>query len=103
MQRVTSLEPRTPHQPGKLRKLSKNVFVFTPFIFRVNKKSVPVSAAKSIDCTPSTAPCRMHGAVRHAGVSFYTWILAFSDTRLQASSGLGAQLCYAWIVQIRQK
>ena len=38
MQRVTWLEPRTPHQPGKLQKLSKNEFVFTPFIFRVNKK-----------------------------------------------------------------
>jgi hypothetical protein len=27
MQRVTKLEPRTPHQPGKLQKLSKNEFV----------------------------------------------------------------------------
>jgi hypothetical protein len=27
MRRVTWLEPRTPHQPGKLQKLSKNGFV----------------------------------------------------------------------------
>src|SRR5258708_2894476 len=27
MQKVISLEPRTPHQPGKLQKLSKNEFV----------------------------------------------------------------------------
>jgi hypothetical protein len=27
MQRVTWLEPRTPHQPEKLQKLSKNEFV----------------------------------------------------------------------------
>jgi hypothetical protein len=38
MQRVTWLEPRTPHQPGKLQKLSKNEVVFTPSNFRVNKK-----------------------------------------------------------------
>jgi hypothetical protein len=27
MSKVTTLEPRTPHQPGKLQKLSKNEFV----------------------------------------------------------------------------
>ena len=58
MQRVTSLEPRTPHQPGKLQKLSKNEFVFTPFIFIVNKKRPLVSAVESIECTPSTRGCR---------------------------------------------
>jgi hypothetical protein len=35
---VTSLEPRTPHQPEKLKKLSKNEFVFTPFKNIVNRK-----------------------------------------------------------------
>jgi hypothetical protein len=34
-----SLEPRTPHRPEKLKKLSKNEFVFTLSIFRVNEKS----------------------------------------------------------------
>jgi hypothetical protein len=67
MQRVTWLEPRTPHQPGKLQKLSKNEFVFTPFIFRVNKKSHLVSTGKSIDCRPSTAPCRESCAIRKPG------------------------------------
>jgi hypothetical protein len=36
---VTTLEPRTPHQPEKLKKLSKNDSVFTLSIFRVNEKS----------------------------------------------------------------
>ena len=65
MQRVTWLEPRTPHQPGKLQKLSKNEFVFTPFIFRVNKKGAFVSAEKSIECTLSTGGCRVFGAAKY--------------------------------------
>jgi hypothetical protein len=40
---VTTLEPRTLHQPEKLKKLSKNDCVFTPSIFRVNEKSRVVS------------------------------------------------------------
>jgi hypothetical protein len=35
---VTSLEPRTPHQPEKLKKLSKNDLVVRPSIFPVNEK-----------------------------------------------------------------
>jgi hypothetical protein len=34
---VTSLEPRTPHQLEKLKKLSKNDSVFTPSIVYVNR------------------------------------------------------------------
>jgi hypothetical protein len=37
---VTWLEPRTPHQPEKLKKLSKNDYGFTPSIFFVNRKSL---------------------------------------------------------------
>jgi hypothetical protein len=33
---VISLEPRTPHQPGKLQNVSKNEVVFTPSISIVN-------------------------------------------------------------------
>jgi hypothetical protein len=40
---VTPLEPRTPHQPEKLKKLSKNDYLFTPSIFPVNEKSQPVT------------------------------------------------------------
>ncbi|HEV2467743.1 MAG TPA: hypothetical protein VGS78_01010, partial [Candidatus Sulfotelmatobacter sp.] len=40
---VTSLEPRTPHQPEKLKKLSKNEYVFTPSIFFVNEKYALIS------------------------------------------------------------
>jgi len=41
--KVTQLEPRTPHQPEKLKKLSKNEYVFTPSIFLVNQKYAFVS------------------------------------------------------------
>ena len=64
MQRVTWLEPRTPHQPGKLQKLSKNEVVFTPSSFRVNKKGGVLSAEKSIECSPSTAVCNISCADR---------------------------------------
>jgi hypothetical protein len=40
---VTRLEPRTLHQPEKLKKLSKNDCLFTPSIFPVNEKSQPVT------------------------------------------------------------
>jgi hypothetical protein len=79
MRRVTWLEPRTPHQPGKLQKLSKNEFVFTPLIFGVNKKGALLSAEKSSECTPSTGRCRVFGAICDSacGISFlkstYFW------------------------------
>ena len=76
MQRVTSLEPRTPHQPGKLQKLSKNEFVFTPFIFIVNKKGSLVSAGKSIECSPCTGGCRMFCAIRGDGGGIFFIMLA---------------------------
>jgi hypothetical protein len=60
---VTSLEPRTPHQPGKLEKLSKNDYVFTLFIFGVNKKCGSVSAEFSIECRRFTGGCNKYGAV----------------------------------------
>jgi hypothetical protein len=40
---VTRFEPRTPHQPEKLKKLSKNEYVFTPSIFFVNENYAFVS------------------------------------------------------------
>jgi hypothetical protein len=36
---VTKLESRTPHQPEKLKKLSKNEYGFTPSRNNVNRKS----------------------------------------------------------------
>jgi hypothetical protein len=63
MQRVTSLEPRTPHQPGKLQKLSKNDYVFTLFILRVNENCGNVSAEFSIECSRFTGRCSTVGAV----------------------------------------
>jgi hypothetical protein len=60
---VTSLEPRTPHQPGKLQKLSKNDYVFTLFIFRVNKKQRYVCGDFSMKCSQFTGWCSGVGAV----------------------------------------
>jgi len=51
---VTSLEPRTPHQPEKLKKLSKNDYGFTPSIFFVNQKSPFATLLFSIECSQST-------------------------------------------------
>jgi hypothetical protein len=64
MQRVTSLEPRTPHQPGKLQKLSKNEYVFTLLISRVNKKHDIASSLLAMECRPSTAMCSRYCAGR---------------------------------------
>jgi len=53
MRKVISLEPRTPHQPGKLQKLSKNEFVLLhPFLESIKTAqlyllSVQSSAARS--------------------------------------------------------
>jgi hypothetical protein len=52
--RVTSLEPRTPHQPEKLKKLSQNDYCCTPSIFFVNEKSPPATQVFSIKCSQST-------------------------------------------------
>ena len=51
---VTSLEPRTPHQPEKLKKLSKNDYGFTPSIIFVNQKLPRATGVFSIECSQST-------------------------------------------------
>jgi hypothetical protein len=51
---VTSLEPRTPHQPEKLKKLSQNDYRSTPSIFFVNEKSSLATHVFSIECSQST-------------------------------------------------
>jgi hypothetical protein len=56
---VISLEPRTLHQPEKLRNVSKNEFVFTLFKFIVNENNASLSSAESIECSPFTGPCRI--------------------------------------------
>src|SRR5579863_1178455 len=88
MQRVTSLEPRTPHQPGKLQKLSKNDYGFTLFIFRVNENCRSVSAEFSIECRRFTGQCRRVGAV-HPSQAFvmyanaqFLWIFLFKAAQL---------------------
>ena len=63
MQEVTLLEPRTPHQPGKLQKLSKNDYVFTPSILEVNENAVITSTYDSIECSVFTGGCSRIGAL----------------------------------------
>jgi hypothetical protein len=52
--RVISLEPRTPHQPEKLKKLSQNDYCSTPSKFFVNQKSRLATCVFSIECSEST-------------------------------------------------
>jgi len=42
--KLTALESRTLHQPGKLQNVSKNDYGFTPSIFRVKEKRATLSA-----------------------------------------------------------
>jgi len=60
---VILLEPRTPHQPGKLQKLSQNEFVFTPPIFIVNENAAPLSACDAMECSRRTGHWTGYGAL----------------------------------------
>jgi hypothetical protein len=51
---VTSLEPRTLHQPEKLQNVSKNDYGFNTLIFYVNEKRESVNAYSSIECSSCT-------------------------------------------------
>jgi len=59
---VTSLEPRTPHQLEKLKKLSKNDSVFTPSIVYVNEKYGFVSTCLFKRVQPVHKPVTENGA-----------------------------------------
>ncbi|MGH9515861.1 MAG: hypothetical protein ACRD3P_09325 [Terriglobales bacterium] len=65
MPKVTSLDPRTPHQPVKLQKLSKNDYGFTPLEFLVNRKIKITCALFSIECSWFTGVCSATGAATH--------------------------------------
>jgi hypothetical protein len=69
MPKVTSLDPRTPHQPVKLQKLSKNDYGFTPSKFWVNRKIKIACALLSIECSWFTGVCSETCAATHAKVS----------------------------------
>jgi hypothetical protein len=62
---VISLEPRTPHQPGKLQNVPKNEYVFTPFIFAVNKNHAPPGACIFNEVQPVHSPLPGFGAGRN--------------------------------------
>ncbi len=61
---VTRLEPRTPHQPGKLQKLSKNEAESTLLSFTVNEINAPISPVFSIECSSSTGGCQKNVQTR---------------------------------------
>jgi hypothetical protein len=65
MPKVTSLDPRTPHQPVKLQKLSKNDYGFTPLEFWVNRKIETACALFSIECSWFTGVCSAICAATH--------------------------------------
>src|SRR5271170_2696389 len=96
MQRVTSLEPRTPHQPGKLQKLSKNDYVSTLFIFTVNENCGIVSAEFSMECRWFTGRCSGPGAVypSQAFVTCCQWQFSriFSSSAAEACAKSGTLL-----------
>jgi hypothetical protein len=88
---VTSLEPRTPHQPGKLQKLSKNDYVFTLFIFRVNGNCKDLSADFSIECKRSTGGCSKYGAVPSSPGIGDVRVAQFSPNHLADSAELSGK------------
>src|SRR5271168_2198288 len=55
IRKVTPLEPRTPHQPEKLKKLSKNDLVVLLLFLSSIKNPSPQLSAFSIECSPFTA------------------------------------------------
>jgi len=61
---VTSLEPRTLHQPEKLQNVSKNDYVSTPSIFNVNQNPQLLTCHFSIECSGRTGGCIEIGAAR---------------------------------------
>jgi hypothetical protein len=99
---VTSLEPRTPHQPGKLQKLSKNDYVFTLFIFRVNKKRGNVCGYFSIECTRFTGGCSGVGAV-FLSHDFVTFANARFSWTFLADAVAGCEPTWAVFVKIAGK
>jgi len=66
---VTSLEPRTPHQPEKLQNVSKNDYVFTTFIFYVNEIHASVTPYSSIECSSCTARWHRNCASPDLGIA----------------------------------
>jgi len=56
MRKVTALEPRTPHQPGKPQNVSKNDFLSTLPILGVIEKYRILSPCDAIKCSRSTHP-----------------------------------------------
>ena len=55
---VTWLEPRTPHQPGKLQKRSKNDALVLLRGFKSIALCCEISLVFSIECSSSTSPCQ---------------------------------------------
>jgi hypothetical protein len=78
MPKVTSLDPRTPHQPVKLQKLSKNDYGFTPSKIWVNRKIEIACAVFSIECSWFTGVCSAICAASHTSFANYSAGAAFS-------------------------
>ena len=82
---VTGLEPRTRHQPEKLKKLSKNDSVFTPSVFAVNEKYAFVSTRFFN---------RVHAVHRQVPGNSATGNMIFDETRVgRGFSHIRAGIC----------
>jgi len=104
---VTSLEPRTPHQPGKLQNVSKNDYGFTTLSFYVNENHASVTSYSSIECSSCTGGWHGNWAYPEMGISnrqrlcgisrFLCGRLCFCPRRM---SGAGCANCasVAWIL-----
>ena len=62
LRKVTSLDPPNAAPTGKLKKLSKNDYGFTPSFLAVNGKNKTVCALNSVECSWSTGVCSKTGA-----------------------------------------
>jgi hypothetical protein len=78
MPKVTSLDPRTPHQPVKRQKLSKNDYGFTPSKILVNRKIKIACAVFSIECSWFTGVCSAICAATHTHFAKYSAGAVFS-------------------------
>jgi len=98
MLRVTWLEPRTPHQPEKLQKLSKNESVVLSFIFQSTKNSGLHVVAISAKCGWFTGGCSAGGAGQARGRLFSIGLCGFFALS-QNTSSKSLQACFVEIAR----
>jgi len=102
---VTLLEPRTPHQPGKLQNVSKNDYGFNTLSFYVNENHASVSSYSSIECSSCTGGWHGSCASPNMGIAnpqHLCGISRFLWGRLARSSerNVGRRLCKLRFIRV---